>query len=157
MREHGNLKNSARFFWGLKSRAVPAPVPRHPSDVPAESACEPIRNPSKIEDMMDFSLSHHSPNKQWSVWFWDRGHDASNEKQRTVRLPDNTTGQIAPAVDSLQHPFSVDVSDVGIFAVDDAGLATDFSAKLVVFDTVDERVATPPFPESWPQIFHGEQ
>jgi tetratricopeptide (TPR) repeat protein len=99
-----------------------------------------IRLPSKIDDMMDFGRSRHSPNKYWSVRFWDPGPNASSERQRTVRLRNNTTGQIVATIDSLQRPFSVDVSDISVFAVDDTGPALELSAKLTVFDAAGKQV-----------------
>lgn len=133
---------------GLKSRKAPVPVPRSlasspaatATNAPVETAPKSIRLPSEFDDLVHFGLSHHSPNKHWSVGFRDPGPEASRERERTVRLRNNTTGRIVATVESLQRPFSVGVSDVGVFAVEDAGPASELSAKLVVFDTAGNQV-----------------
>ncbi|WP_157650884.1 hypothetical protein [Burkholderia ubonensis] len=131
-------------FLGRKPRNAPTAAPRptvtasaatNAADtVVAESARKRIRLPSKIDDMMDFGLAHHSPNKHWSVGYWDPGPDASQKRQRTVSLRDNSTGDIVARVDTLERPFSVDVSDTGVFGVNDAGQTSALSAKLMIFD-----------------------
>ncbi|SOE92698.1 hypothetical protein SAMN05414139_05456 [Burkholderia sp. D7] len=142
------LKNLIGFL-GLKSRTAPAPArPPVGSASAAKATCKepveptrkPIRLPSKIDDMMDFGLAQHSPNKQWSVGFWDPGPDALQGRPRGVRLRDNTTGRIVATVNSVQRPFSVDVSDTGVFGVNDAGQASELSADLAIFDSSGKQV-----------------
>jgi hypothetical protein len=142
------LKNILAFL-GLKSRTASAPAPRPVASVPTAEAMDkepvepsrkPIRLPSKIDDMMDFGLAQHSPNKHWSVGYWDPGPDASQKRQRGVRLRDNSTGRIVATVRNLERPFSVDVSDTGVFGVNDAGQAAELSANLVIFDTTGTQV-----------------
>jgi tetratricopeptide (TPR) repeat protein len=133
-------------FLGLKSHIELTPAPRLPAYSPIEDqsptkvALKPIRLPSKFDDMMDLGQTRHSHNRHWSVGFRDPGPEASREKQRMVRLRDNTIGKIVATVEYLQRPFSADVSDVGIFAVDDAGLASELSAGLVVFDKAGKQL-----------------
>ena len=127
-------------FLGFESRKAPASVlpPNATSPVaiaPAETVRKPIRLPSKFDDMLDFGLSQHSVNNRWSVGFRDPGPDASQKRESIVRLRDNTTGRIVAAVSNLERPFSVDVSDTGVFGVNDAGQATELSSNLVIFDT----------------------
>ncbi|WP_165087362.1 hypothetical protein [Caballeronia sp. SBC2] len=57
-----------------------------------------------------------------------------------MHLRDNTTGQIVATVNNLERPFSVDVSDTGIFGVNDAGQASALSANLVIFDATGAQV-----------------
>jgi hypothetical protein len=147
----GILKNLFGLL-GLGSRTVlaPPPIPRAEIGEPKlktttvnlsnEAYRKPVRLPSKFDDLMEFGLAQHSPNKHWSVGFWDSGPDASAERQRAVRLRDNTTGRIVATVNSLQRPFSVDVSDTGVFGVNDAGHASALSANLVVFDATGTQV-----------------
>ncbi|MGH8777583.1 tetratricopeptide repeat protein [Paraburkholderia sp.] len=129
---------------GLKSRSASAPAPRPVADAttaktirksPVDAVHKPIRLPSKFDDLVDFGLAQHSPNKHWSVGYWDPGPDASQKRRRTVRLRDNTTGRIVATVNNLERPFSVDVSDAGVFGVNDAGQASELSSNLVIFDT----------------------
>jgi hypothetical protein len=143
------LSKNLLGFLGLKSRTAPAPTPRPVASAPTAKATgkepveptrKPIWLPSKFDDLMDFGLAQHSPNKQWSVGFWDPGPDASQERPRGVRLRDNTTGRIVATVNSLQRPFSVDVSDTGVFGVNDAGQTSELSANLVIFDTAGTQV-----------------
>jgi hypothetical protein len=133
-------------FLGMKSHTPSAPISRSPTSSPEEgrapikTVLKPVRLPSKFDDMMELGLTRHSHNKHWSVGFWDPGPEASREKQRTVRLRDNTLGKIVATVEHLHRPFSSDVSDVGIFAVNDAGPASELSASLVVFDTAGNQL-----------------
>jgi len=142
------LKNLLGFL-GLKSRTARAPAPgsvtvpsppKATARTPVVGAAKPVRLPSKIDDMMDFGMAQHSPNKHWSVGYWDPGPDASQKRRRGVRLRDNTTGRIVATVNNLERPFSVDVSDTGIFGVNDAGQTSDLSANLVIFDTTGTQV-----------------
>ncbi|UEC02585.1 hypothetical protein [Burkholderia vietnamiensis] len=107
-----------------------ASVARSPSTEPAKRA----RLPSKFDDLLDFGLAKHSPNTLWSVGYWDPGPDPSLQRQRTVRLRDNTTGKIVAVLNTLERPFAVDVADTGVFGVHDAGQASELSSKLIVFD-----------------------
>jgi hypothetical protein len=107
---------------------------------PVEPSRKSIRLPSKIDDMIDFGLARHSPNKHWSVGYRDPGPDASQKRERDVRLRDNSTGRIVATVHNLERPFSVDVSDMGVFGVNDAGQTAELSANLVVFDTTGTQV-----------------
>lgn len=136
-------------LFGLKPQAAPAPTPRPAAGAPSaeatgktsvEAARKSVRPPSQYDDLIDFGLAQHSPNKHWSVGYWDPGPDASNERQRGVRLRDNTTGRIVATVNSLQRPFSVDVSDTGVFGVNDAGQTSELSANLVIFDASGQQV-----------------
>jgi hypothetical protein len=113
-----------------------APTAKATGKEPIEPTRKPIWLPSEFDDLMDFGLAQHSPNKQWSVGFWDPGPDASQERPRGVRLRDNTTGRIVATVNRLQRPFSVDVSDTGVFGVNDAGQTSELSANLVIFGVV---------------------
>ncbi|MGX7004919.1 hypothetical protein [Caballeronia sp. KNU42] len=102
---------------------------------PVEAVHKPVRLPSKFDDLVDFGVAQHSPNKHWSVGYWDPGPDASQKRKRIVRLRDNTTGRIVATVSNLERPFSADVSDTGVFGVNDAGQASELSSNLVIFDT----------------------
>ena len=142
------LKNLLGIF-GLKFRTAPEPTFRAKASAsisntsdepPVASAREPIRLPSKVDDLVDFGLAEHSPNKHWSVGYWDPGPDPSQRRQRSVRLRDNTTGRIVATVNTLERPFSVDVADTGVFGVHDAGQAAELSANLVIFDTAGKQV-----------------
>lgn len=134
---------------GQKPRDMHEPAPRLVAEVttaevtrkpPGKAVHKPAKLPSKFDDLADFGLAQHSPNKHWSVGYWDPGPDASQTRQRTVRLRDNTTGLILVSVDNLQRPFSVDVSDAGIFGVNDAGQASELSSNLVIFDRTGKRI-----------------
>ncbi|MGF6596346.1 hypothetical protein P3T23_001053 [Paraburkholderia sp. GAS448] len=136
-------------FLGLKSRPARAPGPRPVPEIPppkvtartpVERDAKPVRLPSKFDDLVDFGLAQHSPNKHWSVGYWDPGPDASQKRPRSVRLRDNTTGRIVATVNNLQRPFSVDVSDTGVFGVNDAGQASELSSRLVIFDSTGTQV-----------------
>ncbi|MBR8123440.1 hypothetical protein [Burkholderia multivorans] len=137
-------------FLGLKPRTAPAVAPRPTATAPTTTkvadtvVAEPTRVriwlPSKINDLMDFGLTRHSPNKHWSVGYWDPGPDASQKRQRTVSLRDNMTGGIVTRVNNLERPFSVDVSDTGVFGVNDAGQTSALSANLMIFDPTGKLV-----------------
>ncbi|RQM47125.1 hypothetical protein EHZ19_15845 [Paraburkholderia bannensis] len=96
--------------------------------------------PSKYEDLADFGLAEHSPNKLWSVGYWDPGPDASLKRRKDVRLRDNTTGRVVAVVNDLERPFSVGVADTGFFGVHDAGSLEELSSSLVIFDANGKRV-----------------
>lgn len=143
------LLKSLLGILGLKSRTASEPTARPEASASTSnatgkphvvSAREPIRLPSKFDDLVDFGLAEHSPNKHWSVGYRDPGPDASQKRQRSVRLRDNTTGRIVATVNSLERPFSVDVSDTGVFGVNDAGQTSELSANLVIFDSTGMQV-----------------
>lgn len=134
---------------GRKSQSAPEPIRKPASRAQASDtqgkatttvARASIRLPSEIDDLMDFGRAKHSPNKHWSVGYWDPGPDAPLNRRRTVRLRDNTTGRIVAEINDLKRPFSVDVADTGVFGVNDAGPNSELSANLVIFDATGKRV-----------------
>ncbi len=103
------------------------------SPAPTETLSEPRRLPTEFDDRIRLGRTTHSNEKMWSVGFWDPGPDGSHEK-RTISLRDNTTGKIVSTLENVERPFSADVSDIGVFAVQDAGLASELSSKVLAFD-----------------------
>lgn len=132
-------------LFGGKSRFKSTPIARSAdaleveSQTPREDAHKSRRLPAGIDDMIRLGRTTHSHNKLWSIGFWDPGPDGSREK-RTVSLRDNTTGKIVAALEHLERPFSVDVSDVGVFAVQDAGLVSELSSKVIAFDKAGKQL-----------------
>lgn len=81
----------------------------------------------------------NSPNGKWTVVYQDPGpggfqDQRSAERWNRVQLRENATGTICATVSNLVRPFAADVSDVGVFAVNDAGSRAELSSELVVFD-----------------------
>ncbi|CAG9169917.1 hypothetical protein LMG23994_01728 [Cupriavidus pinatubonensis] len=97
-----------------------------------------IKLPSKIDDLLEMGLTVHSPNRKWTVGYADPGPTLSRES--IVRLRNNETREICATVRSLVRPFAVDVSDVGVWVVDDAGPASELSSKVVAFDSAGEEL-----------------
>jgi hypothetical protein len=132
-------------FFGAKQHPRAAPPISSSNDTPAEDlmpenpSLRPRRLPSKIDDMMELGLTTHSKNKLWSVGYWDPGPDAARD-MRTVSLRDNTSGKVVVKLEHILRPFSVDVSDVGVFAVEDAGLASELSSRVMAFDRAGKQL-----------------
>lgn len=138
-------------FKRLLSKPV-APEPPAVQQAPAEvqapqkkadastdtSAGKRIRLPSKIDDLLEMGLTVHSPNRTWTVGYADPGPTLSRES--VVRLRNNETREICATVRSLVRPFAVDVSDVGVWVVNDAGPASELSSKVIAFDTAGEEL-----------------
>lgn len=132
-------------FFRAKHHSIAEPV-AHSSDCPqiegltsTATVLKPHRLPSKLDDLVNLGMTTHSHNKLWSVGYWDPGPDGSRER-RTVSLRDNTAGKIVARLEHLRRPFSADVSDVGIFAVQDAGHASELSARVIAFDKTGKQL-----------------
>ncbi|WP_244829222.1 tetratricopeptide repeat protein [Caballeronia sp. TF1N1] len=97
---------------------------------PASSS---IKLPSKIDDLLAMGVTIHSPNRKWTVGYRDPGPTLVHES--VVRLRNNETREICTTVRSLVRPIAVDVSDEGVWVVDDAGPASELSSTVVVFDS----------------------
>lgn len=102
------------------------------------SAGKRIRLPSKMDDLLEMGLTVHSSNRKWTAGYVDPGPTLVRES--VARLRNNETREICATVRSLTRPFAVDVSDVGVWVVNDAGPATELSSSVVAFSTNGEEL-----------------
>lgn len=121
-----------------RSQVTPVVPPKEAGTSTGTSAGKRIRLPSKIDDLLEMGLTVHSPNRKWTVGYSDPGPTLSRES--AVRLRDNETREICSTVRSLVRPFAVDVSDVGVWVVNDAGPASELSSKVIAFNTAGEEL-----------------
>lgn len=115
------------------SQASPAARRKEAGAATDTSTGKRIRLPSKIDDLLEMGLTVHSPNRKWTVGYSDPGPTLAREG--VVRLRNNETHEICATIRSLVRPFEVDVSDVGVWLVHDAGQASELSSEVIAFDT----------------------